>query len=558
MTIRDLIEDAVKEEPREHLAFRFYRNDEWHQRSYAEYLARVKRLSTYFGRLGLVPRETKVALILENSPEWIECYSALVSTALIAVPMDPKLTASEISYILNDSETSVVITDCRHLTVMASILETLPNIRQLVLVDGAAGELPPCAGIPCVGLDAALESVPEDDPVGFYLENPPRDDDLASIIYTSGTTGFPKGAMLTHLNFTADAIGCLELIHDFVSNKDDFLIVLPLFHAFSFTTNFLVPVRMHSRMSFVQSLRTVGEDLKTLKPSVIMAVPLMAEKLYARIDATLKKSLAARMLMGFGFSKVVGKKVRENLGGNLRLLIAGGAKCPLNVLEGFTNLGITIVEGYGLTETAPVVSVNPPAALRIGSIGTKIGGIEVRIAETNEQGVGELQVKGPIVMKGYYRNPEATAESFEGEWFKTGDLASMDAEGYIFIRGRKKALIVNREGKNIYPEEVEQCIARAPIVNDVVVIGYREAGQPGEKVGAIITPDMEIIRQMHGEKMKTFEEIEALLKKTVKHECRHLAAYKHPRKIEVRLEELVRTSTQKVRRCVYEGQLDEK
>ena len=215
-----------------------------------------------------------------------------------------------------------------------------------------------------------------------------------------------------------------------------------------------------------------------------------------------------------------------------------------------------MLEGYGLTECAPVVSIAGVRASRIGTIGRKLPNIEVRIADPNEQGVGELQIRGPIVMKGYFQNPAATQEVFDGDWLKTGDLATMDADGYLSICGRKKSLIVNREGKNIYPEEVEFTLGKDPLLSDLIVLGYTVGGEPGERVGVIIAPNKDQIQAALGDD-PAWEAVEELVQNHVKTRCEDLADYKHPRKIVVSHEPLERTSVQKVRRYAYQGTLNE-
>jgi long-chain acyl-CoA synthetase len=249
--------------------------------------------------------------------------------------------------------------------------------------------------------------------------------------------------------------------------------------------------------------------------------------------------------------------VRRKLGGNLRFVITGGAPCPKHVLEGFRRIHVKFIEGYGLTECAPIVSVTDYRSNRIGTIGRPCKGVEVRLADKNDAGVGELQVKGPNVMKGYFHNEKATKESFDGDWFATGDLASMDEEGYITIRGRKKALIVNREGKNIYPEEVENVIAKDPAVQDIIVVGYTQGGVPGERVGAIVYPNVDWFTAENGGKAPEWEEMEKVVSKRVQERSAELADYKRVRKVEVYREPLERTSVGKVRRVAYKGRLDE-
>ena len=553
MTIRSLLEKHAQEIP-DAEALRSYEGKEWISRTFAEFLHDVRRTASAYGiAFALRPREENVALILANSPTWMSVYLACSGAGVSVVPIDPKLHNNEIAYILGDSGAVVVTTDRAHLDMMRAIVPDLPSVRGVVLVDGE-GAYEPIGSVPVHALEALRADVRDEK---WYDEHVAEADDVASIIYTSGTTGKPKGAMLTHGNFTADAVGALEAFNENITPSDSFLVVLPLFHAFSFCTNFVVPLLTGSAMYFVRSLYMIGEDVKTLRPTVVMGVPLLAEKIFDKIDAKLKASKKAQFLIKIGLKRLVYGAVKKGLGGRIRFMIVGGAPCPKHVLEGFKKLGITMLEGYGLTECSPVVSIAGPKCARIGTIGAKIANIEIRLADQNEQGVGELQVKGPITMKGYWHNDAATAEAFDGEWLKTGDLASVDEAGLITIRGRKKALIVNREGKNIYPEEVENRIAADPVVADCVVVGYTTGGVPGEKVGCVVHPNMDLLKERNGGKDVSWEEAEKIAQEHVHAQCHELADYKRVRKIVISKEPLARTSIQKVRRVAYKGTLDE-
>ena len=553
MTIRGLLESCAMRIPN-NVALRWSEGKEWHFKTWSRFLQDVRETAEgYATRFGLKPREEHVAIILPNHPMWMVSYLAQAGAGLAVVPVDPKLHAEEVRYILEDAEVTVVTTDKAHLRMFMEIAPKLPKLRGIVITDGVIFDGRKIAHADVVGMKSLMIR----DGGEWYDENEAQPSDVASIIYTSGTTGKPKGAMLTHSNFLHDIVGSLQCFGAKITERDSFFVVLPLFHAFSFCTNFVCPMVMGAQICFMQSLRTVVQDIKTLKPSVMMAVPLLAEKIYEKIDEALQKSKAARLLMKIGLRGPVMHMVKQRLGGRLRFMITGGAPCPHHVLRGFNKMHIRFVEGYGLTECSPVVSVCGPEVDAVGTIGKAINGIEVRLADKNESGVGELQIKGKIVMKGYWKNEAATAEAFDGEWLRTGDLASIDENGIITIRGRKKALIVNREGKNIYPEEVENCIAKEQCVADILVMGYTEGGIPGERVGAIAHPDEEWFKAKNGGELPPWEEVEKATIKAVQTRCAELADYKRVRKVVVSKDPLERTSVGKVRRVAYKGKLDE-
>ena len=554
MTIRGLLEKNAAERP-ERNALVWCEDKVWCRRSWREHLARVRDIAEGYGtRFNLKPRVENAAIVLGNSPVWLESYLAQSGAGVSVVPLDPKLHEAEVEYILADSEAVVVTTDVHHLKMMMGLAPRLPKLRGIVCVDGIINEGQSIGNAKVVGFEKLRISGGG----AWYDANVAKEEDVASIIYTSGTTGKPKGAMLTHANFYSDIDGACKTFGADLDENDAFLTVLPLFHAFSFTANFLGPMYLGCEMQFVESLRTVGRDMQLLKPSVLCAVPLLCEKLYDKIQDGLEKSKAARLLMAIGLRGPVMHMVLKKLGGRLRFMITGGAPCPIHVLDCFRKLHVNFVEGYGLTECAPIVSVTGSSCARVGTIGKPCAGVDVRLADKNESGVGELQVKGPIVMKGYFHNEKATKEAFDGEWFATGDLASIDEEGLITIRGRKKALIVNREGKNIYPEEVENVVDKDPAVQDSVVVGYTQGGDPGEKVGAIVYPNEEWFKAQNGGTLPDWAEVEETTRKRAQEKSAELADYKRIRKVQVVKEPLVRTSIGKVKRVVYKGALDEK
>ena len=557
MTIKDMLVRACDERAGS-VALRYKSGGNWRETTYHELLTRTRRVAQLLARLGVRPGD-RVGIYLENCPQWPEIYFGIVSTGAAAVPIDAKLREQEVAHILNHSECEVLFSAARGFLVIREAGAALQRLEQVVLIDGDSGIPEAPGGAARVDYESTLLDVAgeADGDEGCFATRSPSTGDTASIIYTSGTTGRQKGAVLTHGNFCSNVRSCLGAFH--VDHGDNFLLVLPLHHSFAFTANLLLPIWTGAQISFVESIKTVGENVREVSPTVLLGVPLLLEKMYARIWGGLRSNRLAWAMFRIGLRRPVLRRIHGKLGGKLRMCISGGGPASVDMLEGYARLGIPIVEGYGLTETAPVLTINPPGAPKPGSVGPPIPDVDITVMDPNDEGVGEIAAKGPNIMTGYYRNPEATAEVFRDGWFLTGDLGRVDSDGYLTITGRKKSLIVNREGKNIYPEEVEHAICSSPYIREALALGYCEAGDSGERVGVIVVPDEDALAAAHAAHGKPLsdEEVIALAREEVKKAASVIADYKRPRRVVVRSEEFEKTSTQKIKRYLYTLDADE-
>ncbi|MBT3295702.1 MAG: AMP-binding protein [Verrucomicrobia bacterium] len=534
------------------VALRYKADGAWLEITWRELMARVRQVSEILNKMKVKPGQ-RVAIHMDNCRQWPELYLGIVSVGCTAVPVDAKLRPQEVAHILRDSEAEAIFSSARTYPTLREIESHLPALSTAVLIDGEKVMPIQNGRIRYIDYETTMSDVREASEKDDCLFNrrEPSEDDVASIIYTSGTTGRQKGAMLTHANFASNVESMMKCID--LGPSDNLLLVLPLHHAFAFTVNLLVPVFSGAQISFIQSLKTVGENTREVSPTVLVGVPLLLEKIYARIMAGLKKKPAAYFLYRAGLKAPVIKGIKQKLGGKLRFCVVGGAPSSIDTITGYAELGIPVIEGYGLTETAPVLTFNPFDAPLPGSVGKALPGVEVQIKDPNEEGIGEITARGPNIMKGYFKNPQATAEVMDGDWFLTGDMGFINEDGYVIITGRKKSLIVNREGKNIYPEEVETQILKSNFVMETIVLGYTIEGETGERVGAIVVPDEEAMadRRKHRKHPISDAELTQLMVDEVKRVTNDISDYKRPRRIQVRSEEFEKTSTSKVKRYLY-------
>jgi long-chain acyl-CoA synthetase len=467
------------------------RNGVWVPVSSEELLARAKRIAAGLYAIG-VRHGDRVALLSESCVEWTLTDAGCIFAGAIDVPIYPTLTPAQVRYILKDSGSCVLVLQNRQkFDELAGVLNECPEIREKVIFDPA--DTNDVHALTLEQLEAQGQQLETEQPgLVDRLSRQTAPDDLATIIYTSGTTGEPKGVMLTHSNLVSNLIDSSG--HLAFGEKDSALSVLPLSHVFERQAMYMY---LHQGMSvyFAESLQTIGPNLREVHPTVLVGVPRIFEKIYARIrekaaergklglamltwSVKVAREYAAHLVAHRAIplalkikhavaSKLVFSKWRQAFGGRIRLLLSGGAALPEDLASIFIGAGIPIIQGYGLTETSPVITTSEPDNIRVGTVGTVIPNVEIRIAPD-----GEIETRGPNVMRGYYNRPEETQAVFTADgWFKTGDIGTIDEDGYLRITDRKKELFKTSGGKYISPQPIEQAIKGSKFVSQVVLIG---------------------------------------------------------------------------------------
>lgn len=529
------------------VALQYKKDGKWIPITFRELRDGVELISCGLAALGLEPSAGKLAIVGDNRPEWAISYLAAACTGIVCVPIDKDLKETEVNNILCISGAQVFIVDGKHLDMVLSIKSGLPDLRAIVNMDEAqpSGGVLSFSGLRDKGRERIASGRND------FEERGVSPDQLLSILFTSGTMGNSKGVMLTHGNVAnnlVDAVKWVDLRHE-----DRFLSVLPIHHSYECTDGFLLALHLGATTSYAENLRRLAENMAETGTTAILGVPLLWHAIYRKIEAGMAekgmwKANAAKKLAAF-FERTLGlsvrrllfSKVHAKLGGQLRILISGGAAVDPVVARGFRELGITFLQGYGLTESAPIIAVNRNRAFRDNAAGLPLPSVEVEIAED-----GEILARGPNIMKGYYNNPDATRDALEDGWLHTGDLGYIDDEGFLYIQGRKKSVIVTPAGKKIYPEEVEAEILKSTCISECLVCGPAEDCEE-EIVEAIVVPDKECPAFKGMDKTA----VEKIIQKEVKERCQKLASFKRVTKITVCHEEFEKTTTRKIKRYLY-------
>jgi long-chain acyl-CoA synthetase len=553
----------------ERVAFRYRGRGarEFEEWSYKRLGRESASLASFLFSRGL-SRGDRVAIWSENRPEWGAAYMAIVAAGLVAVPIDVLLPEDDVGRVLKAAEVSAVIASGRFSGRVLELLSAVPR------VDAGSGIAVGLDGAPEGGASWAEASTFAGGP-GLPAPETISPDADASIIFTSGTTGLPKGVVLSHsgiiVNFDAS-------IRSLPITKDDvFMCVLPLHHTYPTTCSLVSPLAVGASITIVEKVvgKVIVDDVRDTGGTVMIAVPLLYDKLAQAVMQGVKAKgapiralvgamrLASRSFCALGLSgpgRILFKGLRGKSGlGSLRLLVAGGGPLSASTARVFDEFGFTIVQGYGMSENGPLISTNTPRHHDHRSAGLVVSRTRVRIAEANEEGVGEIQVTSPSLMKGYWRDPEATAAIFTPDgWLRTGDLGRIDSRGFIFITGRIKSLIVTAGGKNIYPEEIEALFEGSRVVREVLVVGKPAAEGAGagenaaEAVAAAIVPDVEAISADHGAAVAGDPSaLRELVKVEVERVNRSLPPYKKVSDFHVRSEEFEKTSSRKIKRYLY-------
>lgn len=536
--LREMLEESCKTYGAKPL---FYQKEEGEYRyhSYEEFYNDVNSLGVALMRRGLTGK--RIIVIGENSYPWCVAYMATVCGLGAVVPVDKEIPAEELANIAKISGAGAIIYSEKYTEKVAAAgkrIQKIPFAEAIEL---------------CKSGDYSPEDYAEYK--GLSIDR----DALCSLIFTSGTTGVSKGVMLSHRNICTNLENLPELVG--ISSADTALSVLPLHHVYECTAGFLFPISRGASIAFSEGVRYIMKNMKEVHPTKMVCVPLLIETMYNKIWANIRKKgienkvktvikvtnmiqpEAARMAA----KRKMFAEIHESMGGKLNLIVSGGAPVDPNVLRGLRDFGFRVIQGYGLTECAPLAAVNPDHAPKDHAAGVVLPGGQLKIVDAGDDGIGEICYRGDNVMLGYYKMPEETAAVKKNGWLHTGDLGYIDADGYLVITGRKKNIIVTANGKNIFPEELETYMLRSPYVSECVVVGIMNDKKKDYDIVALVYPDFayakEVLAEYASDKMlfeKISEEVEKI-NSTVQ-------TYKRINMVIMRNEEFVKNSSRKIKR----------
>jgi long-chain acyl-CoA synthetase len=588
---------------------------QWKSLTYTKLWNSVEKLAAGLQNLG-IHKQAHIALLGPSSPRWVAAYLSILRAGCVAVPIDKELKATELRQILDDSDAEAVFVGQPQFEILLEIIDNLPKLKKIILIDIPLSDVTDRSDIAGVlenlsnlwsnllkdidipaekrqSIEAAANEAyallahteePEGDKKNSFLSRSatsrnkllkenrlfdyksifqdtpvmPADQkpgDTAVILYTSGTTGRSKGAMLSHQNIISNIKAACDRFQ--LDSSIATLSFLPINHVFEQVCGILLPLSLGGKVSFAESIKKLGDNLNEIKPTFLLGVPAVYRLLLDRIMKNIDSKPASRMLFKFPMTrKIVAAKVQQAVGKNTTF-VSGGAALDPSIAAGFGALGLTLLQGYGITETSPVISAESPFKNKPGTVGEAMDEVEVKIDQPNTDGEGEILVKGPNVMLGYYKNEKATAEVLKNGWYHTGDLGRFDPDGMLQICGRVKNLIVTPNGKNVYPEEVENQLLKSRFIAEIMVYGHK-ISPTAEEVYAVIFPDEENLFNYEKEQDSgplSENDIETLIREEVLNLGKELADYKRIKKFTLREDEFPKTTTRKIKRYVVEPEI---
>lgn len=523
--------------------------------TYKELLKYILKFGSALKNLGLKER-SHIALIGENRVQWGITYLTAMCFNYVIVPVDKNLTTNEIFNIVHESDAEAIVFSQSFSSTFSGSHTSLKKLKYFICMDETRED---------EKFLNMMELIKKEENVDKRILPKINSNDMAEIIFTSGSLGRAKGVMLTQGNLAANLVDMVSMI--LIDENDRFLSVLPIHHTYECTCGMLCPLYAGASAHYARSLKTIVDDIQKVKATIMLGVPLLFDKLFKRImkgiseDKVKSKIVPPLMklttlLQGAGIKGLkqkIFKELHEKFGGHIRIFIAGGAAPDPLVAKGLRELGFIFIQGYGLTETSPILALNRLDEFKDDAAGLLLPRVEVKINNPDEDGIGEVWAKGPNVMLGYYKNEQLTDEAFENGWFKTGDLGYFDDDGFLHIAGRKKNVIISKSGKNVFPEEIEDILNRSPYVLECMVYGEKDSKQD-EIIAAQIVADAEAFIELS--ENKGIDINDELMNKVIAEEVektnKQLASYKQIRKFYVREDEFQKTTTQKIKRYLVE------
>ena len=519
--------------------------------THKEFRENINALGTTLIQMGL--KDKRIALISENRYEWELSYLAVATGVGVIVPLDKALPDNELESLILRSQVEAIIYSSKYDAIMKTLREKKnTNLKYFISMDLEENTQGIYAEKALVEKGKKLLA----DGNKTYIDAKIDAEKMGIMLFTSGTTAMSKAVMLSHKNLVTNVMDIIQRFD--LTDEDRFLSFLPLHHVFECTVGFLYPISIGGSIAFCEGVKHMAENIKEFEITAMISVPAVFDIIYRKVMKTIeKKGKLANLEKGKKVSqfllkmkidlrKQLFKEVHESLGPKLKLVVTGGAALDPETEKGFNDLGFDVEQGYGLTETAPVIAAETPKCRRLGSIGKKFPSVEVKIDDPDEEGIGELMAKGPSIMLGYYENEEATKSALESDgWFHTGDLARIDKDGFIYISGRKKSVIVLNNGKNVFPEEIETLLNKVEGIKETFVFEKKE--DDGDvKVCVEIVYDKELIKELYN--IEGEENIKEFLWDKVKEVNKLMPKYKYVREMVITEEPLIKTTTLKIKR----------